>query len=497
MDWDGDGDLDAWVTNRTAPSLRYLRNDSPHTNRSLLLKLEGTTAARDATGARAEVLLKNQPGKPVVRTVKYGEGFLGQSSRWLHFGLGTADIESVTVTWPGGKTQQIKNCRPGTAVAVVEGDPFPQTTLLKDSPPPGPPAPLTPVPPALGAAVTLFHPVLFPGLPSTSPDGKPWTVTDADGPVLVNLFASWCPDCAAELTAWRDAAARIKSAGLSIALLTADGRDTAHATDPAAAWKWLSRNKIPFSSGVLTEEAFRRLTTAHQQMFGAIVNLPIPTSFLLDGKGRLTAVYRGPVSLDRILADTARCRKGDETARQAAALPFPGRWNQPPDAPDPAIWLNDLASHQSWDEAFSFFQSHLPILQIHKDFAVMTGALSEKLAAAGRIAPAITAGEASLTKGESASLLNNLAGLLATSQETSLRDPARAVTLAKKAVSLSGGRVPAILDTLASAQAASGDFKAAATTEGEALSLARDAGDATLLPLLEKNAAAYKAGRLP
>lgn len=97
-DWDGDGDLDAWITNRTAPMLRYLRNDAPAANRSLLLKLEGTTAARDATGARAEVRLKGQPDKPLIRTVKSGEGFLGQSSRWLHFGLGTADIASVRVT---------------------------------------------------------------------------------------------------------------------------------------------------------------------------------------------------------------------------------------------------------------------------------------------------------------------------------------------------------------------------------------------------------------
>ena len=40
-DWDGDGDLDAWITNRTAPMLRFLRNDTPSSKRSLLLRLEG------------------------------------------------------------------------------------------------------------------------------------------------------------------------------------------------------------------------------------------------------------------------------------------------------------------------------------------------------------------------------------------------------------------------------------------------------------------------
>ena len=101
--------------------LRYLRNDSPAVNRSLLLKLEGTTAARDAIGARVEIRLKDQPEKLLTRTVKSGEGFLGQSSRWLHFGLGTSEISGVRVSWPDRKTEELTDCRPGTAVTVIQG----------------------------------------------------------------------------------------------------------------------------------------------------------------------------------------------------------------------------------------------------------------------------------------------------------------------------------------------------------------------------------------
>ena len=64
-----------------------------------------------------------------------------------------------------------------------------------------------------------------------------------------------------------------------------------------------------------------------------------------------------------------------------------------------------------------------------------------------------------------------------------------------KAQALSGN-IPAILDTLAAAQAATGDFKAATATATKALSLARTSAR-ELVPMLEKAAAAYSAGRMP
>jgi peroxiredoxin len=491
-DWDGDGDLDAWISNRTAPMLRFLRNDT-RGGESLRLFLEGTSCVRDAAGARVEVRLKGQLDRPIVRTVKFGEGYLGQSSRWLHFGLGKgAEIASVKIIWPGGKIEEIPNLRPGSSVRIKQGA-APKIEACSTTAAPEEPAPLSPRSAALAGGVTLFQPVLFPPLPSQTPEGKPWQVEPANAPLLVNVFASWCPDCAKELAAWRDAAGQIQSAGLKIALLSADGRDTAHQTTPDGAWAWLKKERIPFAAGVLTDEAFRRLTIQHRLLFGAVVSLPIPTSFLIDAQGRLTAIYRGPVSIDRVLRDA----KLDDAARSAAALPYSGTWITPPDPPDPAYWVNDFGALKLWPDAAAFFLRHQKTILPHKNYTAMAGALAAKLAESGDFAAAIQLNEAALTKNEDPAVLNNLASLLANAPDPARRDPARAVKLAQRAVTLTGGKFPALLETLAAAQAAAGDFPAAAVTAENALSLAKSSGDAGLAASLEKNLAAYRAGHLP
>ena len=98
VDWDHDGDLDVWVVNRNGPQVRYLRNDVPQDHHWLAVRLVGTTSNRDAIGARVEVMTKGQgrgakteirnPRSAIVRSLRAGEGFVAQSSKWLHFGLG-------------------------------------------------------------------------------------------------------------------------------------------------------------------------------------------------------------------------------------------------------------------------------------------------------------------------------------------------------------------------------------------------------------------------
>ena len=64
-------------------------------------------------------------------------------------------------------------------------------------------------------------------------------------------------------------------------------------------------------------------------------------------------------------------------------------------------------------------------------------------------------------RGEHASRLNSAAWLLATDPDPALRDPQKAVAFAEKATRLTAEKDPRVLDTLAAAYAATGDFDAA------------------------------------
>jgi len=70
--------------------------------------------------------------------------------------------------------------------------------------------------------------------------------------------------------------------------------------------------------------------------------------------------------------------------------------------------------------------------------------------------------------------LNGLSWLLATCGDPAIRDAARAVNLAKRAVEMTKGKDPNALDTLAAAYAEAGQFSAAVKAEQEAMDLLND-----------------------
>jgi tetratricopeptide (TPR) repeat protein len=89
--------------------------------------------------------------------------------------------------------------------------------------------------------------------------------------------------------------------------------------------------------------------------------------------------------------------------------------------------------------------------------------------------------------------LNNLAWILATSSDASMRDGARAVTLAAKAVQASGGRDPNFLRTLAAARAEAGQFAEAVATAEAAKALASTQDKPELTSRLEEEITLYRA----
>ena len=93
-------------------------------------------------------------------------------------------------------------------------------------------------------------------------------------------------------------------------------------------------------------------------------------------------------------------------------------------------------------------------------------------------------------------LVNNLAWALATLPEASLRDGARAESLARAAAERAGGEDPGMLDTLAAAIAEQGRFDEAARVQRRALARVERAGyPAPVVAAMRAHLAAFEAGR--
>jgi tetratricopeptide (TPR) repeat protein len=91
---------------------------------------------------------------------------------------------------------------------------------------------------------------------------------------------------------------------------------------------------------------------------------------------------------------------------------------------------------------------------------------------------------------------NNIAWLLATASDASIRDGGKAVGFAQEAVQLSGGREPRFLRTLAAAYAESGRFSEALAVAQQAVVIATMQEKTDVRNRLEKDLVLYR-GRLP
>jgi hypothetical protein len=115
-DFDSDGRL-AIVTNNFNDQPYFFKNQSPRRN-YIAFRLRGTKSNRDAIGA---VVRLHRGDKVLTRQVQAAGGYLSQSSRTLHFGLGDQEqIDRVEVTWPGGRRQRLDGFRVNARNDVVE-----------------------------------------------------------------------------------------------------------------------------------------------------------------------------------------------------------------------------------------------------------------------------------------------------------------------------------------------------------------------------------------
>jgi tetratricopeptide (TPR) repeat protein len=132
-------------------------------------------------------------------------------------------------------------------------------------------------------------------------------------------------------------------------------------------------------------------------------------------------------------------------------------------------------------------------LSIHPDDAEAHAALADALVQKHRIAEARSHYEASLDiDPHSVLTLNKLAWILSASPDASLRNPARAIELARKANQYSNGKDPTVGRTRAAACAESGHFDEAIETAKRAARMADAIGEHSLANKLEKDVDLYQ-----
>jgi tetratricopeptide (TPR) repeat protein len=136
-------------------------------------------------------------------------------------------------------------------------------------------------------------------------------------------------------------------------------------------------------------------------------------------------------------------------------------------------------------------------LQIQPSYADAHTGLGNALLRKGSLREAIAHYEQALALApEDPHCRNNMAWVLATSSDASIRDGTKAIDLAQVAVALSGGREPRFFRTLAAAYAESGRFSEALAAAQQAAAIARMQGKTGLANRLNKDLMLYR-GRLP
>ena len=322
VDWDQDGRLDLWYRNRSAPRLRLMVNRK-ESHPSVALRLEGTNCNRDAIGAIVELLPSSQNGH-WVQSVKAGDLFLSQSSKWLHFGLGeeTEDF-TAQVIWPGGTKELFTGIKAGRfhlkqGSGIVRQINSRQKLEMAHRQ-------LTRPHHQSNAHILLPARVPFPPLSYRNQAAKLLKSSHNRNPTLVLLWSSTCPGCENNLKQVASQMKAINENQLIILALSADGIDGPKSNlNPA--YELIEKTKFPFPWGIIDQKSAREIHRFQENLFDRTTKASVPLAILLDQNHRALAIYRGELSLPVLLADLKTLLSSNAIQRYHLSPPMRGTW---------------------------------------------------------------------------------------------------------------------------------------------------------------------------
>ncbi|KQT73837.1 thiol:disulfide interchange protein [Methylobacterium sp. Leaf465] len=140
---------------------------------------------------------------------------------------------------------------------------------------------------AVAALQVATVPVPAPALAFKGPEGTDATLDGVRGLRLVNLWATWCAPCKAEMPALDRLQGRLGGPDFSVVAINVDTRNL------AAPPTWLKQNGI--ARLAYYADPGGRVLPAIQKATGS---LGLPTTLLVDGAGCTLGVMKGPAEWD-------------------------------------------------------------------------------------------------------------------------------------------------------------------------------------------------------
>ncbi|MCA9002034.1 MAG: tetratricopeptide repeat protein [Planctomycetes bacterium] len=347
VDWDGDGDLDLFIRARNTPRLVYMENRLPLRGTSVQFKLVAQNPKQTTVGARLTVRSVEPEGQSWIRTRRIGEGYLAQSSSWLHVGVGEAKRLRVEVRWPNGKVQDFGEVTSGTSHVLVQGESSAREWVRASSAEITQGTTVRPEASAAGQTetrgragrVVLAAPLPLPRLAVTTPKGAQAILGGVAESLhgqerrdlVILLWSQTCKPCLSELAQWSEARDALQASGLSV--LALELREDEDDLSPS---EWLESIQWPYAKGFCSQASARILAALTSQIMGSTRPLAVPLALLVDTWGRVQVLYRGPVEPDQVIRDRGMFALSGP-ARLRASFPFDGLYLDPYKEPD---WIN-------------------------------------------------------------------------------------------------------------------------------------------------------------
>ncbi len=275
-DFDNDGDTDVFLTTIQGDGHLLFRNNVGSRSGFLRVDLTGAKSGKDAFGA----IVKVKTSAGILTKLKAGgSGYLSQHDPRLLFGLGQdKGAEWIEVAWPSGQRDRLGPVAANQSIRILEGRGSIEKVSERGFSLPDP----------LGPGESLFTQITprkgepLPEVPVMKLDGGRTSLQSVLEPgrrYLVNLWATWCSTCPAEMKELQHLREELRGKPVEIVGLSVD------TTGNEIVRKFLKEKGIHYPVYLLEQENWPRLYRTE--------DIAVPMTLLVEADGKVAAAYSG------------------------------------------------------------------------------------------------------------------------------------------------------------------------------------------------------------